>query len=356
MTAQNPDPDFSVRNILVPVDFSEPSRRALYHALAIAKYYKSNVYLLHVILARQGLAIHARRESDNAWSNFDRLKAQLVKDGLITNLSCRFLVEKGDAWAVVSGVMKKNKVDLIVMGTHGRRGFEMLVLGSFAKEIFRRARCPVLTVGPRTELRGTRNSLKQILFPTDFSRESEAAEPYAVSLARRSAAQLTLLNVVKSSRFKLSPGTSSPPRADLDHAQERLQAAAWRMQGYKASTATTVLVEEGATVERILTMAKKLGADLIILGVSGPRKIADRLGQTVAYRVVCAAPCPVLTIREPGPGPYFEKLFAMEAAQPRTESGSRTQKKENQKNPKPLRAGRGIVARIRKATSGFSAA
>jgi nucleotide-binding universal stress UspA family protein len=276
------------------------------------------------------LAIHARRESDNAWNNFDSLKAQLAKDGLITNLSYRFLVEKGDAWAVVSGVMKKNKVDLIVMGTHGRRGFEMLVLGSFAKEIFRRARCPVLTVGPRTELRGARNSLKQILFPTDFSRESEAAEPYAVSLARRSAAQLTLLNVVKSSRFKLSPGTSSPPRADLDHAQQRLEAAAWRMQGSKASTATTILVEKGSNGgKRILTMAKRLGADLIILGVSGPRKIADRLGQTVAYRVVCAAPCPVLTIREPVPGPYFEKLFAMEAAQPGTGSGSRTQKKES---------------------------
>ena len=79
-------------------------------------------------------------------------------------------------------------------------------------------------------------------------------------------------------------------------------------------------------------MAKKLGADLIILGISGPRKIADRLGQTVAYRVVCAAPCPVLRIREPVPGPYFEKLFAMEAARPRTGSGSRTNKKESEES------------------------
>ena len=104
------------------------------------------------------------------------------------------------------------------------------------------------------------------------------------------------------------------------------------MQGYKASTATTVLVEKGPTVERILTMAKKLGADLIILGISGPRKIADRLGQTVAYRVVCAALCPVLRIRDPVTGPYFEKLFAMEAARPRTGSGSRTNKKESEES------------------------
>jgi nucleotide-binding universal stress UspA family protein len=72
------------------------------------------------------------------------------KEGRLQEISHRVLVERGEIWAVVSEVLTREKIDLIVMGTHGRTGLGILLLGSFAETVFRRARCPVLTVGPRT--------------------------------------------------------------------------------------------------------------------------------------------------------------------------------------------------------------
>src|SRR4029077_2637291 len=77
------------------------------------------------------------------------------------------LLERGDVWDVISDIIQKNKIDLVVTGTHGRQGLKKLVLGSEAEKIYRKATCPVLTVGPRvTPPSDTNWKPETILFPT----------------------------------------------------------------------------------------------------------------------------------------------------------------------------------------------
>jgi nucleotide-binding universal stress UspA family protein len=106
-------------------------------------------------------------------------------------------VAEGDLWPVLSEIVDKQKTDLIVMGTHGRTGVSRALLGSAAEEVFRRAACAVLTVGPFVSRNTVRRlAMKEILFATDFSDGSLAALPYAISMAQEHQSNLTLLHVI----------------------------------------------------------------------------------------------------------------------------------------------------------------
>lgn len=317
MNLQQSNADLLVKNILVPIDFSTCSQEALLHALPIARYYKAKVTLLHVILIRRQSLKEPGIAFDKAWSNVRRIEADLVKGGLLHNISHQVLVEQGEVWPIISEVLAKYNIDLIVTGTHARTGLEILALGSFAQIVFRKATCPVLTVGPRSHPATTEVALKSVLFATDFSEESKAAEPYAFSIARAHGAKLTLLNVIQ--RRSIRYGGTSVDTNRLSYAKARLQATALDTAARKSRLRPTLRVEVGSPVETILKIASKLGVGLIVLGASAPHRVASRLGRIIAYRIVCAAPCPVLTVRKPSTIDYFERLFA---AMPKIQSGA----------------------------------
>jgi len=183
--------------------------------------------------------------------------------------------------------VQREGIDLIVIGTHGRTGAGKLLMGSVAEAIFRQAPCPVLTVGP--EVSGEPASvadLHEILVPVDFSPESLAALPYAISLARHDDARLYLLHVA--GRYQRGETLLDTQLRNLIPRDARLFCE------------PKVFVESGAPAERILELAEELGTDLIVLGVKRTPSIFEatrHLPQATAYKVVSEASCPVLTVR-----------------------------------------------------------
>jgi nucleotide-binding universal stress UspA family protein len=102
----------------------------------------------------------------------------------------------GDASATIVDESVGSSADLIVMGTHGRRGFKRLLLGSVTETVLREAPCPVLTMPPRAPADSARVVVfKRILCPIDFSPSSLQALGFALDLARQSNGTVTLLNV-----------------------------------------------------------------------------------------------------------------------------------------------------------------
>jgi nucleotide-binding universal stress UspA family protein len=201
----------------------------------------------------------------------------------------------GTAWQIVESALVKNKVDLIVLGTRGRTGIGKLVLGSHAEEIFRQASCPVLTVGPHAQgITGGENELRDVLYATDFSPESQAAAPYAVSVALGLEAHLNLLHVVEEPKVGelISPTEVMPSSERLLRTLVPEDAGFWRDPRY--------FVERGVASEKILEVAERIPASLIVLGVrkaTGVPGAATHLGIGLAHKVVAAAACPVLTVR-----------------------------------------------------------
>lgn len=296
--------ELRIENILVPTDFSPCSRKALVYARNIARRHNCRLTLLHIIPPRHLLVPEDPGQDRTRRDAFDQLKrfqADLVSKGILSDVPTRLVVRRGKGWAVISKLLKQERTDLIVLGTHGRTGLPRLILGSFAEDVFRHSPCPVVTVGPRIDDELARAYPKNILFPTDDSHASKDAEPYAYQLGRTPGAELTLLGVVHG---------KSGVNERLKRALEQLQAtglyAAWREGG----ATPKVVADTGPNVKAILRVAERTMADLIVLGIADNDE--NRFGWDNAYEVVCSATCPVLTVRHTFPDRYFKQLFEME--------------------------------------------
>jgi len=279
----------SIKQILFATDFSRASARALPYALAIAEKYGATLYSTHVAPEPIGLPAAAREglQSLGVIHHKDDRKSLAQLESQLHGTRHEILSREGDVWTEMSKIADDKEIDLIVVGTHGRSGASKLLMGSVAETIFRHAPCPVLTVGPETS--GEPNSiadLHEILFPTDFSAESLAALPYAISLAQQDDARLYLLYV---------GGRSQRGETLLESQLRNLVPPDARL-----FCEPKVYVETGPPAERILELAEELGTDLIVLGVKSTPLVFEasaHLPQATAYKVVSQATCPVLTVR-----------------------------------------------------------
>src|SRR5271166_538723 len=196
-SAIEPDQLLSLRNILVPTDFSECSELALGHALEIAARYDAQVRLFHCVDPTPynlGAPDATQAACDAAWRDMRQLDSDLHRKGLAKKVEIKLHIEAGDLAAILPQISRDLAVDLIVVGTHGRTGWQKLVLGSVAEIVVRQASCPVLTVGPSDKGSLPRQfGPKSILLANDRSNPSKQAESYAFSLARKWGSRLTAL-------------------------------------------------------------------------------------------------------------------------------------------------------------------
>jgi nucleotide-binding universal stress UspA family protein len=203
------------------------------------------------------------------------------------------LIGEGAIWDVLLDMIQQNGIDLIVVGTHGRRGLSKLLLGSVAEEVFRMAPCPVLTVGAKTsKTRSIDVQLGHILYPVEFVPDSSDAAAYAVSLAEEYHAKLTFMKVFED--MVPSPEEKAQIQEPVRH---------WMDDHIPAESdlreRTSFELGFGRTAEAILKFASDRGVDLIVMGVRrlDPVMAAHLDKPDTAYEVVRTAPCPVLTIR-----------------------------------------------------------
>jgi nucleotide-binding universal stress UspA family protein len=284
-----------LRNVLFATDFSAASERALNYALAIARRYESHLYVAHVIRPDmyQPLppdpfvpALELSRPTA------EQEMANLLISARLRGVSHEVLLEEGGIWPALSRMIKEKNIDLVVLGTHGRTGAGRILLGSVAEEIFRLAQCPVLTVGPKaSDQPPVEGDFRHILYPTDFSPACESALPYALSLAQEHQARLTLLHVAQDIDG-VSAKSLSESREFLIHRLEKLVPPGAELWCEPESA-----VGFGPPVEGILQVATARKSDLIVLGIRGDGGLLGHLLSNKAYKIVCQAPCPVLTVR-----------------------------------------------------------
>lgn len=287
-------PAIELQRVLYATDLSDASLAALPLVSTIAHQYGSRVFVMNVSTSVSYAMVSP--EAAVALQQRDELAAQskvqeLLNSGDLAGLSATAIVRSGFPTEELERFVRQQKIDLAILGTHGRTGMKHLLLGSVAEELFRHLPCPVLTVGPnvaKASMQAT--AIRHILFPTDLSDESQAVFPYLASLASQYKASLTLLHV-------LPVETATNP--DAMSLAEPLRK---EMQNIFAShmdpdCPAEFMIDFGETAERILAHAESGRADLIGLGVRKAGEITTHFRNTVAYRVVLQAHCPVLTAR-----------------------------------------------------------
>ena len=309
LTATVPNATVSIKNLLFATDFSEASDAAFPYAIAISRHYGSTLHATHVVTESAFVMSSGWADPTLIGTAYENTRdlAQAKMHDLATHMEGvphQTWVCNGELWDAIAEVISVNHVDFLVSGTHGRTGMSRLLLGSTAEEILRRAHCPVLTVGPRVlgqsgMTRRTANGdlvpaeilFQRIVYATDFTPQSLAAKPLAVSLAREFKAQLTLLHVIED-HTHLTRKPELLARAnrllkELVPGEENL----WPRP--------ECVVEHGSAADRILEAASQHRADLIVLGVRPPGSfgVATHIPWATVPKVVAGAHCPVLTVR-----------------------------------------------------------
>lgn len=300
-----------IRQILCPIDFSEFSRHALDHAVAIARRYDSTITVFNVCPLVPA-AVYAPGTpilpvSVPTPGDLDALLASMkrfVETEVGAHATLRFEIGEGDPASEILYRATAIPSDLIVMGTHGRSGFERLVLGSVTEKVIQKAACPVLTVPRPIEdvVPMPAEIFKRVLCAIDFSDASLKALEYTLSLAQHGGTQLTLVHVVEVSP---TPRSDAPPDGE-SRALGAYVAAAAQARAEQLDRVVPDSIRACCTVERMLAIGKahreilriaaERNSQLIVLGAHGFGAAQLLFGST-AHQVVRQARCPVLTIR-----------------------------------------------------------
>lgn len=303
----------TVNHILCPVDFSETSAHAVDQAVAIAGWYRCRITALHVrspmVLPIPGVPVGAVPtlpvpDEEGHERLVERVRGLFKKAGADIRVDVQ--IETGLPATVILERAAGSGVDLIVMGTHGAGGFTRFVLGSVAEKVLRKAACPVLTVPPRAHA-VSRLPFKRLLCAVDFSEPSVLGVQFALSLARESDAQLTLLHVI-------TWPWQEPPAPSLESlpADVALNLAEYRRHSEQDALARlsalvpvdarewctpSIHVRHGKPYAQTLQLATEDSADVIVVGVGGRSAIDVHLLGSTTNQIVRSAACPVLTVR-----------------------------------------------------------
>jgi nucleotide-binding universal stress UspA family protein len=307
-TAEHSGPLGDVKSILLATDFSEASKKPLHYAAAVARHYGARLYLTHVVHPSLLALVDpdAREATSEAVCN---QAEDFLRDPALDNVSHELVLRKGEIWGELEKTIEEKKVDLVVVGTRGRKGIKKLILGSVAEQIFRHASCPVLTVGPGSAedpSLGDMEGIRSVLLATDLETTSPRALEHAISFATRHKAKLVLLHVMLEVQVPEKFSNCWIHGSDTTRWRKDAELTSLRKMGELVSGtnglpfAPEFVVEWGLTAESIQRTAKRFHSDLIVMGLKPSAHItsASHLPWTTAHAVACSSTCPVLTTRD----------------------------------------------------------
>jgi len=292
-----------VRNIVVPIDFSEYSDFALQFGRTLAKSTNARLHIINVVepFVRQ-TGQRVEEDVTIAEQALQYRARQLEEEG-IANQS---YVLVGRADEQIGVYLQKHDIDIVIMGTHGAKGVEKVLFGSVTETMLKSASCAVLAVNISSS-RSAASSLRSLLVPTDFSTYSDYATEYAQVLANALKANVHLLYVnepasVLSGGYEV--GFVAAEVSDIEEeartraeAQQRLQNTAERFSA--ANLVTHLALVGGRADEEIVKYADANAIDAIIMGTHGRRGLSKLLLGSVTERVYKTSACPVMAVRLP---------------------------------------------------------
>jgi nucleotide-binding universal stress UspA family protein len=300
-----------IKNLLVPIDFSEMSIEAIKTARRLARRFGGSIHLAHV------------RHFDCSW-NFaapappivpfsfmtyerdgeDRFVQELnvlARQSRVRSATCH-VPSGGPAFDEICRLAQQIPADLIVTPTHGRTGLKHIFLGSTAERIVQHSPCPVLVTRGSSALQprnGSRMTIRTILVPLDFSECSREGLRYAIWFANQFGAKIIIQHATYLGYVYSSEGTAiydirALQDAARENAQRRMRQLV-RMARFGRAKVETV-ISEGSPVLDICAFAKDHDVDLIITSTHGFTGLKHVLIGSIAEQVVRHAPCSVLVV------------------------------------------------------------
>ena len=263
---------FPISRILLPMDFSDRCMGMLPYAQAVAAKFGAELILLHV-------------ESD------DEL-ADTGKDPR-RDMDVRRVLYDGDPADVIVEWVKSERIDLVVMPTHGYGEFRRFLIGSVTAKVLHDVACPVLTgVHLEEQPAAEHGKISDVLCAIDLGPQSPDVLKCAARLAAGLNAPLTVVHAVP----PLGPAGDLPFSGEWRaEVETRARKEVERLLSPIGTAVATVYIQEGEAAKTVSSLAKGMGSDLLVIGRGPQGRTGGRL-TTHAYAIIRQSPCPVLSI------------------------------------------------------------
>jgi nucleotide-binding universal stress UspA family protein len=284
----------SIKKILCPVDFFPAADAAVNYAAGLAANYFAGIHLLHVVtpvvtggfefsLDTREITTTMKQKAEEELS---ALAAKLKEAGISTD----YEVCVGDVYEEIKQAIEDLKPEIVVMGTHGRRGVERWFMGSTTEKLLRHSPVPLITISASGE-KVEAPRFSRILVTTDFSEGTSDALAYAFSVAQENESKITLLHVI----HEVTADVSGKYRESLIEGVEK------QLEDLIPPEATTwcdvnTQVEIGVPYRIIPRVLQDEKIDLLVMNIHGKGMLDRALLGSTAERVVRMARCPVMLI------------------------------------------------------------
>jgi len=285
----------TIKKILCPVDFFPASDAAVNYAAGLAANYDAEIHLLHVITPIAAGAFEYAYDTTEMMKSLEEASAQEMDELAAKVKIAGVVVAKelrvGDIYLEIKAAVEDIKPDLIVMGTHGRRGVERWFMGSTTEKLLRHSPVPLVTISAAGEKSFAAPRFRRILVTTDFSDGTADALAYAFSVAQENESEITLLHVVHDISVDMSGRYQD---SLLNGVRRQLE----DMIPAEARNWCNVLtrVETGVPYRIIQRILEDQKVDLLVMNIHGKGMLDRALLGSTAERVVRAASCPVMSI------------------------------------------------------------
>jgi nucleotide-binding universal stress UspA family protein len=294
--------------VLAAVDFSKPARGAFEYALALSKHHGAELVVVQAVPLNQALSWHAGERR--------ALTAKLRKRADQANVEFSDRVQQGDPAKIILLHARSLQPDVIVVGTHQRRGIERFGAGSVAERVAENATVPVLVI-PYRRRSATVEPFRHLAVAVDFGAASDRAFQQALALAGDPSDRITLLHAVPGFSSGVPPhlyryGIAEYQNRLLRDAQQRLQLAVpVKRQAPPAIRARVLL---GDTTTELGRVVDSIGADLLVVGVPKRGFVSRALFGTTAARLLRATRVPMLAVPEVGAASAHQERAALPLA------------------------------------------
>lgn len=317
--------------IMCAVDFSDSTRDILAYGVALCKEFNAKLYLVHIVddvttsFVDSGIVIDDEMLQRQHTSKAQELLKNLAEEVKIDH---EVVISKGNSANGIQQLALKKEIDIVITASHGKSGFERLLIGSVTEKLIKILPCPLLVVRTNGHDFISQDTyevkLKKILVGCDFSADSKLAFDYGLSLAQEFEADLYLAHVVKpTEHVDLKPadyinvlpgdylvwGTSDyheiqkkvteENRDKINILRSRLEKQLQLMvpeecQIWCTPHATLLF---GEPYRELIKYAREYEIDMIVLGVRGHTLLEQLMVGSTTDRVIREAPCPVLAVR-----------------------------------------------------------
>lgn len=275
-----------MKKILVPSDFSAPSKEAYKFALEIASISKGEIYVIHNIdqplIYESAFGIHPyaidsearKKQGVQATQAFNKIRETFYTPA---NITVHFQMLYDFILPGIRAFIDEHQIDLVIMGTSGSSGLEEFLIGSNTEKIVRSSPVPVIAVRKASAY----GAIQHIVFPSDLELNQSDLVAHVVNLQEFFKAKLHILTVATPSHFRTD-----------QQAQEALSEFArhYRLKNYTLNFRSNFDERDG-----ILNFAKEIQAKMIAIGTHSKKGLKHLVSGSIAESVVNHLECPVWT-------------------------------------------------------------